>query len=91
MGVTQDEGPITLNIDNDGAQDLIKSPSGTKRSKHIDIRFHYVRDMLAQGVIDVKRVDSADNLADGFTKGLPVPKFKTWLEQLGLTTTVQRL
>ncbi|KAJ9253689.1 hypothetical protein DTO212C5_9256 [Paecilomyces variotii] len=91
MGVTQVEGPITLNIDNDGAQDLIKSPSGTKRSKHIDIRFHYVRDMLAQGVIDVKRVDSADNLADGFTKGLPVPKFKTWLEQLGLTTTAQRL
>ena len=51
----------------------------TKRSRFIDARFHYVREMVAEGEISVQRCATTDMVADLFTKGLPRVTFeKHW-------------
>ncbi|MCI56253.1 copia protein, partial [Trifolium medium] len=48
--------------------------------KHIDIRLHFVRDMIETKEIMVKKVASEENPADMFTKSLPRAKFKHCLD-----------
>jgi hypothetical protein len=57
-------------MDNKGAIDLTTSDMQTKRSKHIDIRYHYTRDMVDQAIIQIKQIPTADMVADGCTKPL---------------------
>lgn len=70
--------PIVLHMDNQGAMALT-SNEGTKRSKHIDTRFHHIRDSRAMGLITVKDVPSTDMAADGLTKPLSKDKFRHFL------------
>jgi hypothetical protein len=54
-----------------GAITLTKNTKDHDKVKHIDIRHHYIRDLLQSGVVAIELVPSADNLADLFTKPLP--------------------
>ena len=42
----------------------------TKQSKHIDVKFHHVRDLKEKGIITLGHIGTGDNLADGLTKPL---------------------
>ena len=64
---------ISLNIDNKGAIDLSKNPVHHERSKHIDIRYHFIRQKVQDGSLKLLKVSSQDNYADLHTK--PVQKF----------------
>ena len=64
-------GPTVLNVDNQSAIRLIKNPEFHKRTKHIDIQHHYVRELYESGEISVSYVSSEEQLADLFTKPLP--------------------
>jgi hypothetical protein len=66
LGV-QFELPI-LHCDNRGAIALAQNPVGHQRSKHINIRYYFVREAIANGVLKVEYVATSDNLADIFTK-----------------------
>ncbi|KAK3784573.1 hypothetical protein RRG08_003381 [Elysia crispata] len=73
---------FTLNCDNQGAIALSKNPVHHQRSKHIDIRYHFVRDEISNGHMKVQYVPSKENLADVFTKPVSkvkMQKFKTLL------------
>ena len=48
---------------------LIEKPLSSARSKHIDARFHFIRDMFRTRTISVEYVESAEQHADIFTKG----------------------
>jgi hypothetical protein len=63
---------IDLFVDNKGAIDLAKNPVHHQRSKHIDIRYHYVRSQIQDGSVILHYVPSENNIADMFTK--PVTK-----------------
>lgn len=63
------ETPIVFE-DNQGALKLAENPSFHKRTKHIDISFHYSRSKVQDGEVRILDVRSACNLADGFTKPL---------------------
>ena len=63
--------PGLIKGDNRGAIALTKSTKDHSKVKHIDIRHHYIRELLQSGVIAVEQVPTADNLADIFTKPLP--------------------
>ena len=65
---------FTLNCDNQGAIALSKNPVHHQRSKHIDIRYHFIRDEILKGHMKVQYVPSEENPADVFTK--PVSRFK---------------
>jgi hypothetical protein len=60
--------PMTLRIDNTGAIYLGNNRTTGQRNKHIDIRFHYVRDLITADIIRTKFVKTDDNTTDIFTK-----------------------
>jgi hypothetical protein len=62
------EFPITIKVDNVGAIYLANNHTTSQRTKHIDIRQHFVREYIDDGIIKVLFVKSEDNDADIFTK-----------------------
>jgi transposase InsO family protein len=70
----QQTDPICIHGDNQGSLDLVRNPVSHDRSKHIDIKFHFIREKFTKGLIDVSHVPSGDNIADMMTK--PVTKVK---------------
>lgn len=66
---------VTLYVDNQSAIQIIKNPVLHKRTKHIDIKFHYVRDRYLEGSFDLKYVNTKEQLGDILTKPLPRPQF----------------
>ena len=73
------EEPTVIYEDNEAAEALACNEIMTKRSRFIDARFHYVREMVAEGEISVQRCATTDMVADLFTKGLPRVTFeKHW-------------
>ena len=65
---------IVIQIDNQGAMALSKNPIVQNRSKHIDIRYHFIREKVQNGFISLKYVPSECNVADLMTK--PYSKIK---------------
>ena len=63
---------------------MTKNNVVTKRSKHIDIRFHYVRDTILRGILDVQRIPSEEMTADGLTKPLKREKLEKFLYLAGI-------
>jgi len=61
---------VTINVDNKAAIYNCQNQSINPRSKHIDIKFHHVRNLIKENKIDLKYIKSKNNLADGFTKYL---------------------
>lgn len=76
--------PVNMYVDNQSALKLIKNPVFHPRTKHIDIKFHFVRDQYVLGLINFQYVSTNDQTADGFTKALSVIKFKRFVSQLGI-------
>ena len=67
-------GAVKLSVDNTGARNLAYNPEHHERTKHIDRRHFYIRELVEAGRITVPFVRSADNIADFFTKPLaPTP------------------
>ncbi|KAG5459643.1 MAG: hypothetical protein BJ554DRAFT_8409 [Olpidium bornovanus] len=62
-------------IDNSGAMELARNDKMSKRSNHIDIRYHHLCQCITDKEIAVKRVASVENPADMFTKPLDKVKF----------------
>jgi hypothetical protein len=70
--------------DNQGAIALAKDNKFHARTKHIDLRYHFIREAVDDGKITMKYVPTADNVADIFTKALGKPKFKQFVGLLGM-------
>lgn len=62
------ERPFPIYSDNEAAVNLSKNPVQHERSKHIDIRYHFVREQQEDGTLQVSRVSSKNNVADIMTK-----------------------
>jgi hypothetical protein len=78
------EGPTTLYDDNQSAIALTKDQQYHARTKHIDIRFHFIRWVVAEGKIRLTYCPTADMIADTLTKALPSAKVKHFAAALGL-------
>ena len=80
-------GPTFVLCDNLGAVHTSANPVSSKRSKHVDIRYLKIREYQEQQRLVVKHVDGNKNIADAFTKPLPVPKFTEYLKYMGIAGT----
>ena len=78
------EEPTTLNCDNQGAIALAKDNKFHARTKHIDIRYHFICEAVVDGSINMQYIPTNDNIADIFTKPLAKAKFERFVEKLGL-------
>ena len=77
-------GPMTINCDNQGAIALAKDNKFHSRTKHIDLRFHFIREAVQDEKIAVSYIPTDENVSDVLTKALARPKFQRFVEMLGL-------
>lgn len=84
FGVEQDK--VRVMCDSSSAICLSKHQLFHERSKHIDVRLHFIRDEIASGEVEVVKVGTEDNAADALTKALPVSKLKHCLELVGVAS-----
>lgn len=77
-------GCIPLRCDNTSAINLTKNPVMHSRTKHIDIRHHFLRDHVLKGDVQVTFVDTHSQLADIFTKPLAKEQFYKIRRELGI-------
>ena len=73
-----------LMVDNKSAIELSKNPVHHNRSKHIDIKFHYIRDCMDAGKVQIDHVGTKDQLADLLTKALGRVQFIELRQRLGV-------
>nr|GEV09620.1 retrovirus-related Pol polyprotein from transposon TNT 1-94 [Tanacetum cinerariifolium] len=60
------------------------NPVQHSRTKHIDVRYHVIKEKVEKGIIELFFVETEYQLADLFTKALPVERFKYLVRQLGM-------
>lgn len=77
---------VHLFADNQAAIKLASNPVHHPRSKHIDIQYHKLREVVESGLLDITYIPTADMIADGLTKPLDLVKFRKFVEMLGLST-----
>jgi Reverse transcriptase (RNA-dependent DNA polymerase)/Integrase core domain/gag-polypeptide of LTR copia-type/GAG-pre-integrase domain len=76
--------PILLHEDNKGAFDLSLNPVTGRKSKHIPIKYHVIRDYIENNQVEIIKVPTADQLADGLTKPLAHAPLSHFVSGLGL-------
>ena len=67
--------PLTMFEDNQSCIYLSKNPGDFAKSKHIDSRYHFVREQVEKQTVVLKKIGTKDNLADVFTKPLDNKQF----------------
>lgn len=67
--------PVVIHEDNTSTIELSKHHGFHSRTKHIDIRYHFIRDKVLDGSLGVKYCPTGDMVADMFTKALAAPAF----------------
>jgi hypothetical protein len=83
LGYPQQD-PTVLKCDSQSAQAILHGEGVTNRTKHIDIRHHWLREQLTNNIIKVEYVASAANKADIMTKALGTERHHQLLNQLSL-------
>ena len=78
------DGPTMLMEDNQGATAIAKNPVNHARTKHIDIRYHYIRQCILEEIVKVHYCSTENMYADMFTKPLPKGKFEMLRIGIGL-------
>ena len=80
----QQNAPTCVKEDNQGAMCLAKNPKDHNRTKHIDIKFHYTRQLITSKELRLEHVPTGKMVADTMTKGLPKPKFTEFRSVMGI-------
>lgn len=74
--LTGSEVEIELNIDNQSAITMIKTGQFNRRSKHIDVRYHFINEKVREGYLKIKYCATENQLGDILTKPLGKTKFE---------------
>ena len=78
FGVNQDV--VTIMCDSNSAICLSKHQTFHERSKHVDVKLHFIRDEVNKGKVKIEKVSTEENAADMLTKTIPSSKLKHCLE-----------
>jgi len=76
--------PILIRGDNQGALKLVESEEHHRRTKHIDVRFRFLRDVVENESLELEYVSTDDNVADILTKALFRQRFVHFRSLMGL-------
>ena len=75
----------TIHCDSQSAICLTKDKMFHEKTKHIDVRYHFIRGVIAEGDIKVCKINTHDNPADMLTKSVPRAKFGLCSGLVGIT------
>ncbi|GJS63910.1 putative ribonuclease H-like domain-containing protein [Tanacetum coccineum] len=73
-----------IHIDNESTISVIKNPISHSRTKHIEIRFHFIRDCYEKRLIEVIKIHTDHNVVDLLTKGFDVSRFNFLVVNIGM-------
>ena len=76
--------PIIIYEDNNGCISIASNPSNHKRSKHINIKYHFSREQIEKNQIKLEFVCTENQVADALTKPLPAVTFLKFRGRMGL-------
>ena len=82
LGVRQER--YVLFCDSQSAIHLSKNPTFYSRSKHIDLRYHWIRDVLENKELEVEKIHTSENGSDMLTKCIPSLKLEACCQKAGL-------
>jgi hypothetical protein len=72
--------------DNQSCIKLLENPVFHDRSKHIEIRYHFIRDYVQRGAMELQYISTEEQVADILTKALNMGKFVFFREKLGVVS-----
>ncbi|GJX58337.1 hypothetical protein Tco_0289727 [Tanacetum coccineum] len=75
---------VVVNCDNQGAIHLLRNAMFYERIKHINLRYHFIREIMESKEIEVAKIGMKDNAADALTRVVQGPKFKYCMKILGV-------
>ncbi|MED6217053.1 hypothetical protein PIB30_118021 [Stylosanthes scabra] len=81
----QQEGPTTMLCDSKSAIAMTNNSVYHSRTKHIAIKYHFIREAILEKKIKIEYCNTEEQLADIFTKALPRTKFELFRQMLGVT------
>uniref|UniRef100_A0AAV1T0V2 CCHC-type domain-containing protein n=1 Tax=Peronospora matthiolae TaxID=2874970 RepID=A0AAV1T0V2_9STRA len=84
LGEMNSDEAVKIYEDNQGSIALAKNPEFHKRTKHIDIRYHFVREKVAEGKVVLEYCSTKDMKADLMTKPIPASQFQYLRSMLGI-------
>lgn len=76
--------PIEVFCDNKGAKDLCDNGNFSAKTKHINIRHHFIRDLVENETIKISKMSTELMVADSLTKGVPIAKHDFCAKEMGL-------
>jgi hypothetical protein len=77
---------VRIECDSQSATFLAKNPTYHSNTKHIDIQYHFVREMIEEKKVLLMKVDTLKNVADSLTKFVGTEKFSWCRGSMGITT-----
>lgn len=80
-----DVGPIIIMGDNQAALKLLRNPISSVRTKHIDVIHHFARERVMRQDVCFKYISTAEQVADVFTKALPLAKHQFCCKGMGVS------
>ena len=80
--------PTQIHGDNEGSLAMAKNPQFHQRTKHIDIKWHSIRQMIKRNRIQVESCRGQQQTADVLTKALPRQKHKQHVSEMGMASTI---
>ena len=83
-GVGADCLKLVIFEDNQSCINMTKNPVNHGRAKHIDIKFHHIRDEVKSGAVEVEYCETAKVLADALTKEIAGPRHQDLTTTLGI-------
>ncbi|KAF1328946.1 Gag-pol polyprotein, partial [Globisporangium splendens] len=89
LGEDAGDGAVTVYEDNQGAIALAKNPEFHKRTKHIDIRYHFVREKVEDGQVVLEYCPTQEMLADLMTKPIATAQFDALRTKLGIQVAIE--
>ena len=76
--------PTALHIDNQSAIAIARNPEFHDRTKHIDVCYHFLRQVVEDKSIELEYIPTRDQVADTLTKGLPPASYSKFREEMGV-------
>jgi len=76
--------PTILHVDNQSTIAITKNPEFHDHTKHIDVRYHFLQQVIEDGMVELCYTPTGDQVADALTKGLPPASFNKFWDAMGV-------
>jgi hypothetical protein len=81
-GINFEMRAIKVSCDSQSAIFLEKNPSYHSKINHIDVQYHFIRDVVESNKVLVEKINTLENIADSLTNSLSAMKFSWWREAM---------